>query len=244
LDPHTHFKAVQDIEGWFYSEDAIVFEAINTIQTGRRMSGDFLEIGVYCGKSAAFLGFLRGTNERFIVCDLFGNRARSAENQAEKETWYPKLERQTFELRYLQVHPVLPEILVCSSGRIKDFAKLTKTFRFIHVDGSHLYRVVRQDIRTVSDLLKPGGVVAIDDYRSAHTPGVAAATWEAVLSGRLSPICITPQKMYATVGGRKIPWLQEFKDWSEAQRELKVVHETVYSRHILRFSARTDESHR
>jgi Methyltransferase domain len=238
-DPHTHFKAVQDIKGWFYSEDAIVIEAINAIQTGHQMSGDFLEIGVYCGKSAAFLGFLREPRERFIVCDLFGNRAMSVENQVEKETWYPNLGRETFEFHYLQIHTELPEIFVCNSGRIKRLANLTRTFRFIHVDGSHLYRVVRQDIRTASELLKPGGVVAIDDYRSAHTPGVAAATWEAVLKDWIRPICVTPQKMYATVGGRKIVWLQELKDWCETRQELNAAKDTVYFRHILRFSAKT-----
>jgi hypothetical protein len=237
-DAHMYFKAVQDIEGWFYSEDAILIEAINAIQADHHMSGDFLEIGVYYGKSAAFLGFLREPRERFIVCDLFGSRAMSAENQMEKETWYPHLDRKTFESRYLQVHTELPQIFVCNSGRIKRLANLARTFRFIHIDGSHLYRVVRQDLRTASELLKPGGVVAIDDYRSAHTPGVAAATWEAVLSGWLRPICVTPQKMYATVGGRKIAWLQKLKDWCETQRELKVTNDAVYFRPILRFSAK------
>ncbi len=239
LDPHRRFKAVQDIDGWFYSEDAIIFEAINRIQTGRRMSGDFLEIGVYYGKSAAFLGFLREAHERFIVCDLFDKRAKSAENQAEKEAWYPGLDRQIFESRYLQLHSELPQIFVCNSDRIQRLAKLRRTFRFVHLDGSHLYRIIRQDIRTACDLLKPGGVVAIDDYRSAHTPGVAAATWEAALKGELIPICITPQKMYATVGGRKVPWLQELKAWCETQQELNMVDETVYVRHILRFTAKT-----
>jgi hypothetical protein len=230
------FNAVQDIEGWFYREDAILFTAIHAIQADHLISGDLLEIGVYHGKSAAFLGFLRRAPERFIVCDLFGTPATSADNQAEKDDWYSGLDRQTFERRYREIHAELPDILACSSSRLKRNARLSQTFRFIHIDGSHLYRIVRQDIRLSCELLKAGGVVAIDDYRSVHTPGVAAATWEAVLQGRLRPICLTPQKMYAVAGGRKVAWFGQLKNWSETQRELKVAADTIQSRRVLRFS--------
>lgn len=237
--PHTYFNAVKGIEGWFYTEDALVFEAITGIQAEHRISGDFLEIGVYHGKSAAFLGFFLRPSERFVVCDLFGGPAASAENRAEQGDWYPNLDRKTFEDRYLQIHAQLPRILSCSSDRIKRQANLSRTFRFIHIDGSHLYRIVRQDIRTSSELLKAGGVVAVDDYRSVHTPGVAAAAWEAVSEGRLTPICITPQKLYATVGDRKIAWTKRLMDWSETRQELKVATHMVRSRRILRFSMKS-----
>lgn len=40
--------------------------------------------------------------------------------------------------------------------------------------------------------------MVLDDYRSPHTPGVAAATWEAVFCHGLRPICVTPEKLYGT----------------------------------------------
>jgi hypothetical protein len=232
----AYFNAVKDIEGWFYREDAILFEAIHAIQVDHFITGDLLEIGAYHGKSAAFLGFLRRPAERFVVCDLFGAPAVSRDNQAEQADWYPGLRRQIFERRYRQIHEELPDILVCNSRRLKQRARLSRTFRFIHIDGSHLYRIVRQDIRMSTELLKAGGVVALDDYRSAHTPGVAAAMWEAVLQGRLTPICATPQKMYATAGGRKIAWFEKLLEWSGGQNELTVAVEAIPFRRILRFS--------
>jgi hypothetical protein len=42
-------------------------------------------------------------------------------------------------------------------------------------------------------------VVVLDDYRSMHTPGVAAAAWAAVIEGRLFPVCLSEVKLYATV---------------------------------------------
>ena len=229
------FDAVKDIDGWFYREDAIVLEAIHGIQMDHLISGDLLEIGVYHGKSAAFLGFFRRPAERFVVCDLFGAAATGPENQAEKEQWYPDLDRRTFESRYREIHTELPDILACNSGRLKQSAGLSRTFRLIHIDGSHLYRIVRQDICTSSELLKAGGVIAIDDYRSAHTPGVAAAMWEAVFEGRLKPICMTAHKMYATTGASKVPWFKKLMDWNEAQDELKTTVESVRFRRIPRF---------
>jgi hypothetical protein len=233
---NRYFDAVKNIGGWFYEEDAVVFEAIYRIQTSNHISGDLLEIGAYQGRSAAFLGFLLQLNERLLVCDLFEEHGVNPENEAEKAAWYPSLNRQEFERQYLQIHAHLPRILACRSSSLRRVGNLGPTFRFIHIDGSHLYQIVKQDLLTASELLKKGGIVAIDDYRTAHTPGVAAAAWEAVLSGSLIPLCLTPQKMYATCRHTDVAWLRKLKRWSQMQDEFQVVIEKVYGRQLLRLS--------
>jgi Methyltransferase domain len=236
---NTYFNAVKDIGGWFYEEDAFVFEAIDRLQTNNHISGDLLEIGAYQGKSAAFLGFLLQPNEQLVVCDLFEEPGVNAENQAEKVAWYPSLTRQEFERRYLQVHAHLPRILACRSSRLTRVGNLSPTFRFIHIDGSHLYQIVKQDLHTASELLKKGGIVAIDDYRTAHTPGVAAAAWETVLLGSLIPLCLTPQKMYATCKHTDVDWIGKLKAWGQAQNEFDVDIEKVYRGQLLRLSRKS-----
>jgi hypothetical protein len=85
--------------------------------------------------------------------------------------------------------------------------------RFAHIDASHLYEHVSKDIDNVRELLVPEGVVALDDYRSPHTPGVAAAVWEAVLTKGLRPIVVSESKFYGTWGDARaiqaalVPWL-------------------------------------
>jgi hypothetical protein len=232
----TYFNAVENIRGWFHEDDAWVFEAIDKIQTSNRIGGDILEIGVYQGRSAAFLGFLLQPNERLVVCDLFEEQGVNEDNQAEKAVWYPTLKREEFERQYLQVHAQLPNILACRSSRLTRVGKLSPTFRFIHIDGSHLYRIVKQDLHTACALLKKGGIIAIDDYRMAHTPGVAAAAWEAVLAGKLIPLCLTPQKMYATCKHTDVAWLRKLKKWSQGQDEFRVAIDKVYDKSILRLS--------
>jgi hypothetical protein len=40
------------------------------------------------------------------------------------------------------------------------------------------------------------GVIAIDDFRAAHTPGVSAAIWMQIASKKILPVAITGTKMY------------------------------------------------
>ena len=186
------------------------------------------------------MGFLRRPGERFVVCDLFSRPAVSIENQAEKDDWYSDLTQEAFERTYRRFHENLPEVLACPSNRLTRSGRLSPSFRLIHIDGSHVYRLVRGDIRAACRLVKPGGVIAIDDYRSVHTPGVAAAAWEAVMEGRLTPIGITPQKMYATVGDRRVPWMKKLMIWAKAQQELRIAVDVIRSRRVLRFSIREE----
>jgi hypothetical protein len=67
------------------------------------------------------------------------------------------------------------------------------------------------DISAARTLLKPGGVVVLDDYRSEHTPGVAAAAWQAISAG-MHPFLLTQSKMYATWGDAT-PWKQAIDTW-------------------------------
>ncbi|HEX2056278.1 MAG TPA: class I SAM-dependent methyltransferase [Nitrospiraceae bacterium] len=231
-----YFDAVKNIGGWFYEEDAFVLEAIHKIQTSHHIGGDILEIGAYQGKSAAFLGFLLQPAERLVVCDLFEQHGVNAENRAEKAVWYSSLNRREFERHYLEVHAHLPRILACRSSAVKRVGNLGATFRLIHIDGSHLYHIVKQDLLTASELLKKGGIIAIDDYRTEHTPGVAAAAWEAALSSKLIPLCLTPQKMYATCKDTDVAWLGKLKRWGQTQDEFQVATEKVYGKHLLRLS--------
>jgi hypothetical protein len=84
--------------------------------------------------------------------------------------------------------------------------------RFVHIDASHLYEHVAIDVDSAQKMLMPDGVVAFDDYRSTHTPGVAAAVWEAVFTKGLRPICVTPQKLYGTFGD-PIPHQRRLEAW-------------------------------
>lgn len=190
-----------DIPGWFYWLDRTLFHAILQGQESQP-PGHLAELGTYLGKSTVVIGDHWRPDERFIALDLFGQlellgmtdeeRANARENDAS----YRSLSQQEFERNYLAFHTTLPEVVTGPSRDIVDHLP-DHSVRFLHIDASHLYAGVREDVLSAARLMRPGGVVVFDDIRSEHTPGVWAAVWQAVFTEGLVPVAVTTQKLYA-----------------------------------------------
>ncbi|MFF0010446.1 class I SAM-dependent methyltransferase [Streptomyces sp. NPDC005374] len=191
---YTYPGALQDVPGWFPALDQVLFSWFLERQ---EEPGDLLELGAYMGKSAILAARYLRDGETFTVCDLFGGEAPDGANRAETSKSYASLTRQAFERNYLSFHDTLPRVLEGPSSVVPgEVAK--DSCRFVHIDASHLYEHVRDDIGAAREILLPGGVVVLDDFRSEHTPGVSVAVWEAVLNRGLRPICLSTQKLYGT----------------------------------------------
>jgi hypothetical protein len=188
----------ETIPGWFERGDAELFDAIDIAQRSARITGDILEIGCYQGASTVMLGYLRNPNERLVVCDLFETVAPSLDDFHGRTNSYSDLSRASFEENYLRFHAKLPEIIAAASTTLGAHG-FGRTFRLVHVDGSHEYDIVRSDLLLAKSLLKPGGFVVFDDIITLHTPGVTAAVWEGVFKDDLIPLFQTT-KLYATWG--------------------------------------------
>jgi len=103
------------------------------------------------------------------------------------------------------------------------------------MDGSHVHAAVRSDLEVAKRVLAVGGVVAVDDYRREHTPGVAAAVWEAVVSGGLVPICLTPGKLYGC--WQHVAWYaRRIRELAGAHPALRLEEHVVVGREVLRLS--------
>lgn len=186
---------VGSIQGWFPWLDQLMFRSVLESQTD---PGTLVELGCYLGKSAVLIGDYVRPGEEFIVVDLFGRMDLVAGDQsatAEADLYAHRLSQQQFEDNYLSVHPELPTVIVGFSSEIVDHVA-PGTARFIHVDASHQYEHVVEDIASAVRLIRPGGVIVFDDFRSVHTPGVGAAVWGAVERGEIIPVAHTDQKMY------------------------------------------------
>ncbi|MVO83533.1 class I SAM-dependent methyltransferase [Streptomyces sp. p1417] len=197
-DISTPPQQLDDVPGWFPPLDQVLFDWFLDRQEERAVHGDLLEIGVYMGKSAIFLGRHLGDAERYTVCDLFEGEAPDGANSAESRKSYSALTKQAFEQNYLSFHDELPRVLFGPSSMVP--TEVTPaSCRFVHVDASHLYEHVYGDIAAARDALVPkNGIVVLDDFRSEHTPGVSIAAWEAVLNRGLRPVCLSTQKLYGT----------------------------------------------
>ncbi|ROO60626.1 methyltransferase family protein [Micromonospora sp. Llam0] len=191
-------STIDGVEGWFSPLDQVLFTWLLRRQ-GDEPPGDLVELGVYLGKSAILMGRHLRPGDRFTVCDLFEIPAQDDGNREECEGTYPGLLRSAFEKNYLRFHETLPLIVQGHTRTVLEHVR-GGTCRFAHVDASHLYEHVSQDVDSVQAMLRPTGVAVFDDFRAEHTPGTAAAVWEAVLRKGLRPICFTRNKFYGTWG--------------------------------------------
>ncbi|MFI6001542.1 class I SAM-dependent methyltransferase [Streptomyces sp. NPDC051366] len=186
------------VKGWFSDYDQVLFDWFLTRQNGEEEKpGDLLELGAFMGKSAIFLGGYLREGEEFTVCDLFDSPAPDDSNLAEMQDSYPTLTRRAFETNYLAFREALPTVIQAPTFVVADRVR-PASCRFIHIDASHLYEHVVQDIASSRVVAAPGAVVVFDDYRSEHCPGVAAAVWGAVATGELHLIAVSGSKLYAT----------------------------------------------
>ncbi|MDH6135966.1 hypothetical protein P3T37_005385 [Kitasatospora sp. MAA4] len=206
-------QSPDDVPGWFWPLDQQLFGWLLERQTAAGMRGDLLEMGSYLGRSAILIGRHRQPGEAFTICDLFDSDAPDGDNAAEMTMSYREtLTRAAFERNYLAFHAELPTIVQAPTSALAGGVLPAGSCRFAHIDASHLYEHVAGDIQTARAALADGGIVVLDDFRSPHTPGVAAATWEAVFAHGLRPICVTPEKLYGS-----------WADPEPLQRELRLL---------------------
>ncbi|MCW5251638.1 MULTISPECIES: class I SAM-dependent methyltransferase [unclassified Streptomyces] len=196
---HEFPRELNDVPGWFQPLDQVLFSWLLEWQENDDTRGDLLELGAYMGKSAILLGHHLRDGETLTVCDLFGADAPDDANRAETARSYASLTRLSFERNYLSFHDALPTVVQAPTSAITGTVA-PGSCRFVHIDASHLYEHVHGDIGAARELLRPDGIVVLDDFRTEHTPGVAAAAWEAVLNRGLRPVCLSSRKMYGTWG--------------------------------------------
>ncbi|MEV0322613.1 class I SAM-dependent methyltransferase [Streptomyces sp. NPDC050658] len=189
---------LEDVPGWFWPLDQRLFAWFLGAGAAGSEPGDLLEMGCYLGKSTIVMGEFLRPGEKMTVCDLFGSDDGYTK-EATKSFYQKSLTREAFEANYSAFHDTLPEVI---EGRTDVLPSLIaeNSCRFIHIDASHAYDDVREDILTAKKALREDGILVLDDYRTEHTPGVAAASWEAVFRDGLRPVMLSSNKMYGMWG--------------------------------------------
>ncbi len=191
---------MDEVPGFFAEVDAELFILIADVQRTHGIAGDLLEIGAWYGRSAILLGYLRD-GAHLHVCDLFEQPPPTDSGRREliegSVAGVPT--RAEFQDTYREFHEELPIVHQCPSDKLADEG-LNRTFRFIHIDGSHTFDAVRGDIELAQSIAVDGGVVVVDDFANFAYPSVAAAVWPALQEGRIEPFACTSDKLYAVAG--------------------------------------------
>lgn len=155
--PHFY----QSIEGWFDFDD-IYSEQVARAKDGAK----FVEIGVYKGKSAAYMAVEIANSGKAI--GFFG---------VDKFNWPQDCYEQCF--RNLIGGGVKGHIGLVIGDSISAAHSLSGEFNFIFIDASHEYEDVKSDIAAWFPKLAKGGVVGGHDY-SANAWGTFPGVYKAV----------------------------------------------------------------
>lgn len=230
-----YLSKVKHVKGWFSTHDVALFEICLRLQASKKVEGSILEIGVFEGKSAILLGTHIGKQEELILCDTFG-AVTDGLNQEENLRSYPNLSLSRFLENYSRFHLTAPRVFQCRSVELP--ALITNSnFRFIHIDGSHLYENVKFDLDFATRLLnKDHGFIVIDDFRAQHTFGVALAVWEMISQGEYIPILMTSSKIYLIHSDSK--WTVE--EFLASMTGIEYLYEYFGDKKFLRLLGATD----
>ena len=206
LLPTAVLTVIKATPGWLVRLDAELMYLLATLQRGRALSGGILEIGTYAGKSAIALAAALGPDETLFLCDPYVDTAPTSDTACEgRERLHPE----TPLANLARVFPLLHvEFLHYPSSELPSMGLSDANLRVVHVDGSHSYEDCRSDIlwsrRHLDDSM---GLLVVDDFRAAQTPGVAAAFWETYLAGYFQDCILTEHKAYLLFGSGWSGWI-------------------------------------
>lgn len=205
-----------NVPGWMHILDLELFDMVLAHQLATETPGHLLEIGSFHGKSAIVLGYGLRADEQLTVCDIFGDVTNVP---LEGTDPYDGLTADAFIQQYKRFHKKAPDVRSMPSSQLV----LDQPYRFIHVDGGHAYEVVRDDINLVVRHASPGAVIALDDYRTVHTPGTSAAVWEAACNRTIYPFLVSEVKLYAATTKRdQLYWRDVCRQWDFPQEEHEI----------------------
>lgn len=160
----------QNIQGWFNCEP-LYKRMVEEAKDG----ATFVEVGVWKGKSAAFMGVEIINSGKDIVLYAIDNFQGGPELQNDPSVAGQTLFQECMEnlSSVADVVRVLPMSSIDAVDIVED-----GTVDFIYIDGSHEYDSVKADILAWLPKVKIGGVMAGDDYSTQYHLGVKRAVDE------------------------------------------------------------------
>jgi predicted O-methyltransferase YrrM len=159
LDTLKRFRAdFADVEGFYWSQSEALWAFLLAAQNDRGIKGNFLELGVYRGRSAHLVAQFLASDEICVLVDV-NDIAAVGERMAR------------YRRRPLLIHG--------PSDRLNetDARASQGSCRLIHIDGDHSGHAVLTDLDLAQQYLGPRGLIVIDDFFSPRYPQITAATY-------------------------------------------------------------------
>ena len=171
----------QNIDGWFDWED-IYSDAVRRFPAG----SEFLEIGVYKGKSASYLMtevFNSGKKINLSFLDSWDFNGNGCISN--KQTYIEFSEKVMPLVKIMWANKFKVDIIMADASVYHNEVD-PHFFDFIFIDGGHDYMVIKNDIINWLPKVKIGGIIAGHDYSDLWSKDVVRAVKESFPDFRVS----------------------------------------------------------
>jgi predicted O-methyltransferase YrrM len=153
---------------------------------------NFLEIGVFHGVTSRnvceLLSLIHGNNFRFTGIDLFENDIKKLNEEIAPQTnfsnplkkIYYKYIIKSDPYTYASVAKLLLKFknninIIKGNSNIVLKHMNTSQFDYVFLDGGHKYETVKNDLYSLTAVVKNNGTILCDDYNLAYAPGIKKA---------------------------------------------------------------------
>ena len=171
IDASAILERQRTIDGYFLDESAAIWcfllqEQHVTWSWEGLTSGDYLEIGVFKGKSASVLAeYARAFGNALVAVDP----VILPETRATLDAIGARVEYLPIRSEHLMTHDYV--------------RRHARGVAFAHIDGMHRFAAVQGDLRACEELLSDFGVIAVDDFHTDLYPQIPAAVYRYLYSG-------------------------------------------------------------
>ncbi|MGD9616851.1 MAG: class I SAM-dependent methyltransferase [Alphaproteobacteria bacterium] len=146
-------------------------------QKAQGLAGDTAEIGIHHGRYFILLSLLGDDAEKAVAIDVFDNQELNVDHSGEGNyaRFIANFDKFDGRRRKLVVHAI-DSLRLAGRDLLKPdcppAASVNRSFRLFSVDGSHTRGHTINDIEVAFGVLRPKGVVIVDDFYNPHWPGV------------------------------------------------------------------------
>jgi hypothetical protein len=172
ITPLDQFRrSFADVPGWFNEPDICIWDSLLTFQSRSMVQGNFLEIGVWMGRSALLSTLHSSKGEQCVFVDLTP--------KDEAKAMLSSIRDSGLHFLHANSRNLVPEMLPASES---------PSYRWIHIDGEHTGAAVAHDLALASSLLGERGIIAIDDFFAPVYPQITFAVIDYI---RANPESVT-----------------------------------------------------
>lgn len=234
-------EKISEIPGWLAPEAAFFTAHLLSYQNNINLTGNIVEIGVYCGKYLAILyQYLNPRNERVLGIDAF---IGGYDTELPKKNVFNNILKVCGDNRRLDI--LVRNSLDLSPAELLQLIQ-GKNARFISIDGGHTTDVVFHDLHLSTAILRDGGIIAMDDIFNHSLPGVTEGFFKFMFqkdSKILAPFAhcynklfLTTPDHYADYFRKSFEILEEMKDYgahSKTKAKIEENHSLDFAPQLL-----------